>query len=445
MLLLNIADIHFRHPLCATNMDEDAAYRKELVHDVKHMVRNLEMPVSAILVVGDIAYAGKPEEYVCAYNWLMELAGASNCPPEMIFVVPGNHDVDRGLSKDLSVETVQGAIRTTPLSGRKNKLLDFFLHAELGKDLFKPLEAYNAFSGRFNCDLRSPDRLFWQTGYKDFNPDLDLGDGFRLRLFGLNSTLLSGHKGGNDQRMQLYLSPLQTVLETEENIVNAIICHHPPDWLEDIDEVEDMICRGAPLQFFGHKHRQRIHRDYNFIRFSAGAVNPDKNEGAWQPGYNLIELKVVNSEKRRYLEVKAHVRQWQDPFCFAPKKQSVLDNEEVFTHRLPIKWSEHDPPVTASKAEPELMAAIKTERISEASKSTMSQTNPRKLIWRFWELQSSERKKICQDLNLISEDDFALTESERYRQAIIQASKLGKMEELDESIKKVEQRSNGNK
>lgn len=73
MLILNVADIHFCHPLCNTEMDPNLPYRTELVRDVRARVRELG-PVDVILVGGDIAYHGWPQEYDAAIAWLTELA-----------------------------------------------------------------------------------------------------------------------------------------------------------------------------------------------------------------------------------------------------------------------------------------------------------------------------------------------------------------------------------
>jgi hypothetical protein len=51
MLLLNISDIHFRHPFCNTQMDPDRPYRTMLIQDARSLTDRLG-PVDAILVGG---------------------------------------------------------------------------------------------------------------------------------------------------------------------------------------------------------------------------------------------------------------------------------------------------------------------------------------------------------------------------------------------------------
>src|SRR5258708_3057354 len=110
MLLLNISDIHFRYPFCNTQMDPDRPYRTNLVQDARSLMERLGA-VDAILVVGDIAFGGVKEEYDAALEWLRDLSAGCKCALERVFVVPGNHDVDRNVIKgSASVQNVQAAI-----------------------------------------------------------------------------------------------------------------------------------------------------------------------------------------------------------------------------------------------------------------------------------------------------------------------------------------------
>ncbi|MBK9392612.1 MAG: metallophosphoesterase [Uliginosibacterium sp.] len=97
MRLLHLSDIHFRSPDCENpTTDINQPYRTHLVQDVVELCR-AGGRVDAILVGGDIAYKGAPEEYKVARAWLLDLAHQCGCDPDGIYVVPGNHDVDRGV------------------------------------------------------------------------------------------------------------------------------------------------------------------------------------------------------------------------------------------------------------------------------------------------------------------------------------------------------------
>ncbi len=433
MLLLNVSDIHFHHPICNSAMDPDRPFRTRLVQDVRTRCQELG-PVGAMLVSGDIAYAGMKEEYDAAYVWLIELANACGCPLERIYVIPGNHDVNRGTAKDnMSVRNVHRAIAGAASHRREHELHSQFQHPETGRALMEPVAAYNDFAARFSCQVYTPEKLFWHQ-------DLPLDDQANLRIYGLTSTLLSGADGQNDTRLSLYLSPLQTVLDPADGVVNLVMCHHPPDWFMDQDDVEDAVCGRAMLQFFGHKHRLRIHRDTHYVRFSAGAVNPDRNESGWEPGYNLVRLSIVNEGGERHLEVEAHLLVWQtNPEMFRPKMSG--QNEPVYRHRMKLAASASIPHQHQNRHV--TSAVVSSEPVPNEiaeKETTMSDRDTRNLVLRFWDLASSQRREIALELGLLEKDEITqLPEPERYGRALSRAGERGLLERVAEEIEKREE------
>lgn len=432
MLVLNIADIHFNHPLCNTEMDPDLPFRTALINDVRAHVHDLG-PVDVILVVGDIAFHGWPQEYDAARAWLTELAKAAICPLSRIHVVPGNHDVDRAVtSRKPSVRNVQLAIKSADPTQRHRVLFEQFQDAETGLALFTPLAAYNEFAAPFDCQVYAQGRLFWQH-------ELPLDDQTVLRMYGLTSTLLSGAEGGDDSRDSLYLSPLQTVLNPVEGVVNLVLCHHPPDWFMDHDDIDDAVRARAGLQFFGHKHRQRIHRDATYVRFSAGAVNPDQQALGWRPGYNIIRLSIEHSDRNSRLAVEAHMLEWQ-PLPPRFRSMETDEGEKVFGHSIPIlgrvKPSSRIPPVAAPEPIAEISPASEPEPVR--TELAMSDDPTRNLVFRFWALSSSQRREIALDLGLIDSAEMRLPEPERYRLALLRAKERNLLRAVAEEIEKRE-------
>ncbi len=435
MKLLHISDIHFRHPACATpSMDPDRPYRTRLMQDARARVADIG-PIDGILVGGDIAFRGAPEEYEAAFAWLSDLADACCCSVARIFVVPGNHDVDRSvICRNAIVRNAQQAVMWAEAPRREQELFEQFRDGDAGRALLAPLGAYNDFAARFSCQVFSPERLFWHH-------DLTLKEGVALRIHGLTSTLLSGAgapNGQDDTRESLYLSPLQTVLDPADGVVNLVMCHHPPDWFMDRDEVEDAIRGRAAIHLFGHKHRQRIHRDDGYVRFSAGAVNPDRNEAGWEPGYNLIRLSVTEGLGVQHLDVEARLLVWQtNPDMFRPKLASETD--DVFRHRVRIRGA---PAPVSSRPAGGLGAKVAplTPMPADYQEAAMGDERTRNLVFRFWKLSSSERRDITQRLGLLDEADMALPEPERYGRALLRAGERGLLDRVADEIEGMEKR-----
>lgn len=433
MLLLHISDIHFRTPDCLTpDMDPEGPFRTLLIRDARERTRKLGT-VDAILATGDIAFKGHPEEYKAAYAWLMELAKACGCSPERIFVVPGNHDADRSIiTATPSVSNAQKIIFLAEAGKRERELRTQFFDAQTGSSLLAPLSAYNNFAKDFNCQVFSPDRLFWKQ-------DLELNDGVVLRLYGLTSTLLSGMGGQDDIRGELYLSPLQVLQPTDE-VVNLVMIHHPPDWFMDEQDVDDMFKNRAVIHLFGHKHLQRVVKDDGYMRFSAGAVNPDRQEPNWEPGYNLINVQVVGAGPERALEIESHLLVLQSsPERFDPRR--TRDGNEVFRHTISIPGHVlAAAPVRTQAAVAITVSAEPTTTpvVRDDEEAAMCEEHTRNLIFRFWKLTGSQRREIALGLGLIQEKDLVIPEPERYGRALLLAGERGLLEQLANEIAKRE-------
>jgi Calcineurin-like phosphoesterase len=194
MLLLHNSDIHFHAPNCVTPaLDLDRPYRTRMLHDARARTDALGA-VDAILIGGDIAFKGAPQEYETALAWFTELTPAVGCSLERVYVITGNHDVDRSvITRSPSTRNSQQAISRAPAKRRESELRTQFSDPEIGRALLAPLAAYNDFAKRFSCQVYPPEQLYWKQ-------DLPLEQGVHLRIYGLTSTLLSGANGQDDTR-----------------------------------------------------------------------------------------------------------------------------------------------------------------------------------------------------------------------------------------------------
>ena len=430
MLLLHVSDIHFHYPACASEIDPDKPFRTRLIQDARERAGKLG-PIDAILVGGDIAFAGRPEEYAEALKWLHELAGACGCKRGRIYVIPGNHDIDRQIIIDnLAVQNAQQAIiRATD---KESELVRQLRHKETGPALLAPLSAYNDFAAPLWCEVFAPEKLFWHA-------DLPLAHGVQLCIYGLTSTILSGAgapKNADDHPRDLYLSPQQTVLNPVDNVVNLVMCHHPPDWLMDEDKAADDINGRASIHLFGHKHRQRIHRDRSYVTFYAGAVNPARQERDWKPGYNIIRLLLGRDAKENpQLEVEAHLLEWQtSPEMFKPILDDDYDRSDV--HRAEVRLRNIYPSTPVAVAHP--ISPVAVQQID--AEVAMGEERARNIVLRFWNLTMSDRREISQKLNLLEPNEMNLPQAERYGRALLRAGQRHLLDDLAGEIEKREKR-----
>lgn len=436
MLLLHLSDIHFKSPDCLyPDLDPNRTIRMYLLQDIEKNILKLGSSANAILISGDIAFKGFEDEYKSATTWISELCSVAGCPQERVFVVPGNHDVNRNtIQNQPTTKNAQAAIAGAPDIEREGVLREQIHDSKSALALMTPIASYNDFAAKYNCQVFLPDRIKWVQ-------DLDLKNGTKLRLHGLTSTLLSGLRGKDDTRAQLYLSPLQTVFDPDQDIVHLVLCHHPPDWLVDQDDVEDAMKGAVAIQMFGHKHRQRIDREMSYVRFGAGAVNPDRSEAGWSPSYNLVELSMEGEGEFRVLDLKAHLREWQSN---PPQFRAVLaeNGNEVFQHSIKIPAKPYSATLDRTGVEeaPTRSALHDvTVQSKELSKeAAMGNPTTRNLVFRFWSLRCSEQREILENLDLISGDDVNQPESEKFGRALIRASEKDLLEDLAQAVYKKE-------
>jgi 3',5'-cyclic AMP phosphodiesterase CpdA len=96
---LHISDLHAKGP------DEREPWRRRRVLG-DAWLRNLETlieeegPVQFVFFTGDAAQSGKPEEYAEVTDFFSALCNELDIGIERLFVVPGNHDIGRGVRNE---------------------------------------------------------------------------------------------------------------------------------------------------------------------------------------------------------------------------------------------------------------------------------------------------------------------------------------------------------
>jgi predicted phosphodiesterase len=429
LLLLHLSDIHFQEPYCLNlDTDQDHMIRTAILNDIRDMVKKIG-EVDAILVSGDIAFKGDAEEYKVAADWFSEIASIAGCSQTDIYTVPGNHDVNRTIAGNLIVQAARNLILNNSAEGavRDKKLHDTLLDQDLGPALITPMKEYNLFSASFGCDF-SPNMPFWIQ-------KLPLAPGWQLKIHGLTTTLFSGPE--DDKQRELYVGALQHVFAPDNGIVHIAMMHHPPDWHVDQDALEDDLWNCCALQLLGHKHRQRYRTGNNGILLVAGAVNPTRGEADWVPSYNFVRLKVTEIDSKYSLKIESYMRTWQaDPPRFVAKRTD--DDEDVFIHTVSLRQK---PLQTARQqikyADESIAQARDSEIVDELVEVTDMSEPQRDLIYNFWKLSPSERRKIMQNLQLLEITDDQLPETQRYRLAFVRARERGMLNELKNEVGKL--------
>ncbi|SAL51140.1 Calcineurin-like phosphoesterase superfamily domain protein [Caballeronia cordobensis] len=418
--LLHLSDIHF-HPPGAIGHDPDYALREDLRLDLAAMVA-ARGPLDAILVTGDIAFSGAKVEYENASEWLDAMADTGGCGREMVYVCPGNHDIDREfIRKNGLVEDLHDSVRGRPSHFEREQHLMRRLEQDVARELvYSPLTEYNKFAARYDCAFFADERYAWDSD------DFVLNDGSALRIRGLNSALLSGPR---DAPGSLFLGAKAYTITRRAGVEYLTMCHHPPSWLIDGAEAHRSLEDRARILLFGHEHDQRIAFGRDNVVLYAGATNPARDEKGWKPGYNIIEIWVERAGDVRQLHVEVVAREWQDrPVQF--RNHEDRRNRPTHVHHFEL-----EPWIAPHASEAPAMVTPSENGGPTAEAPAVKEESPRppamrSILHAFFRLPISRKSEIVGKLGLLDDSETRLPEVERFKRAIERAKQQGKLETL---------------
>jgi len=353
--VVHLSDIHFKQD-SGGQYDLEGDIRNELELDLDRVVADIGQ-VDAVVVTGDIGYGGDWREYEAAGRWFQRLETKLGISPECFYFVPGNHDVDRARARVPMVRSMQTALRSRAID-----IESIAADPRSYAALLEPFESYNDFAASFDCDL-SASRAAWVS-------EIAVPGGVRLRIVGLNSAVVCSEADDHSPR-QLVMGPVQSFVPRKAGVAYMTLAHHPPDWLLDGDDFEQILDR-VTLQLFGHKHQVSVKRIENGLRVVAGATQPSRREPNWLPRYNLLELRGAVGDPGS-LVVRTHRRVWsseQTKFGL-----EAFDGQHFREDHLPLPFrvGEDTPPVVVSNSNVSFSDQSKpTPSVEESAQSAPS-------------------------------------------------------------------------
>jgi predicted phosphodiesterase len=427
---IHLSDIHFGDNELGKQFDRDAPLRAALLDSLKIRPEGCDV-FDGVLVSGDVAYSGHKKEYERAEEWLGNVCKWGGCDREAIYVVPGNHDVNRKLvKKNNIVWSAHHLVRECSDNEKRHKVLQAQLTDEI-VDALLPLNEFSEFAARYGCQSHRR-QLSWHQEL-----DHRLSDGTRVILHGLNSAVISDE---DDAPSNLFVSGFQLgELLPSPDVVRVVLCHHPPAWLCDRVELLDNLLTTSLVHLFGHEHNARVHRLENSVQVFSGAVHPERNEPNWKPCYHLLQLSIVNKDDQRFLRVRVFTKAWNQAshaFLNEPHENEAPFREEF----LPLPpWK------TTATAEKKTSRPTASDEIyscgqmaaQEASATTASaHTARRQLVVHFFGLGVPLRYAVTSELGLWREGDDKFKGQEMWMQILKRAEAEGNLADLWEAVAK---------
>ena len=276
---IHLSDLHFgqeRGPDLHLHQD----VRERLIDDAAELAAaEPARAATGVIVTGDIAFSGKETQYQEAGKWLDRLCEAVGCSSDDVFVVPGNHDIDRdGITP--GCEVLLERVQTTG----EEELERYLQNLPDRELLYRRLKNYRAFAEAYDCPIDT------QSGYA-VDRTVQIAAERRLRLIGLNSALICSRT--NEEEGRLLLGARQRTLPRNCGEELVVLCHHPLDWLRDSADTERFVRARARVFMSGHTHRpssivERNEAGGDIMFIAAGAAVPPSDEVGYEFTYNKL-------------------------------------------------------------------------------------------------------------------------------------------------------------
>lgn len=232
--LVHISDLHVS---ATTHYDQD-----HVMNGLIALIQSERIVADAVLITGDLAKFGQRVEYGRCREWIEDrLAPSLGVSTSNIFMVPGNHDLDRSLvsasHKTLRIEICK---ETFP-DGRISQMLDSPAEASLYLNQFSAYRDFHAEITQRPVGLLA----HWSETFTK--------GAISVRLAGLNSALFAQDE---DDESHLFLGAQQVYEVTRERgDVNISLMHHPPDHLRNSDSAAKTdLLTWSDIVLHGHVH-----------------------------------------------------------------------------------------------------------------------------------------------------------------------------------------------
>jgi tetratricopeptide (TPR) repeat protein/predicted MPP superfamily phosphohydrolase len=268
---LHVSDLHFGHGDAKVRFDQDAVTHA-IVQHARIMAAEIGPP-DVVFVTGDLAFSGQPSEFQKGAEWIKKLREAVGGTPQ-VFLIPGNHDVDRKPTKEYASALVHKGLRAEP-----TKVDELLENANDLRVIWPKLSAFADCAEGFDQPAFTAEAPFFTQPIRCSLPG-------KITVVGLNTALLclDDEDGPDPKNLALGQGQLVRAIEKQDNdVLLLVLQHHPPEWLLDGDVLNSSLVQRPHFQFTGHVHVQQgiLHMPLlgrPRLQFAAGAGHKDVNE-----------------------------------------------------------------------------------------------------------------------------------------------------------------------
>jgi hypothetical protein len=309
---LHLSDAHIGDPRHALDAEH---VLDTLVRDLASMQADRGLHPDLVFFTGDAAFGELRDspleqqyEEVARFFDGVRRAFEPEIPRERVFIVPGNHDVNRGVATDEQREWLE---RLSADPSAEDKVEALIRSAGVSwKRWMERLQPYAAFLSRagFSHLLADPHRLTYAQ-------QVEIA-GVTVGVFGLNSAWSCS---SDEAKGKLWLGAWQlTSLQSQLRrcSLKLALSHHPFNWLTEREDpsVARDVSQMFDFHLHGHEHQDWISEDGDHARIAAGACY---DRATKYNGYNFVTIDIPTGIT--HVHLRAYDRQGRGwvPRCIA--------------------------------------------------------------------------------------------------------------------------------
>jgi predicted phosphodiesterase len=284
LTILHLSDLHIK-----SDSTPQELVLSSLIRKLQEITR--AEPIKVLIVTGDIAFSGKSVEYEKAKELLNKIIHTCKIDIRNIFMIPGNHDVDRSKIKP-------GYINWW-YNFQDEGSLQLVLDSD---DALPKIEAAKEAYFAFTQELMNKNIVLGKFGQYVHDVFIDSTTSLiKVKIVGLNSALFSGYDGDDKSKLALGLEQVaycEEKVNLEREIVITCI-HHPFNCFHYCESPTiNVIKRMSDVILSGHLHEERnaFQREGNtgeVITISAGAAYEKRLHNN---SFNIIQLDLISAK-----------------------------------------------------------------------------------------------------------------------------------------------------
>jgi predicted MPP superfamily phosphohydrolase len=280
----NLNDPHF----AVTSFNQDMV-TSSMLSKIKEIVDN-GSTLDFVIITGDLAQRGKMEEYQVVLEFCNKLFENTNLPPNRLYIVPGNHDIDRA-------EINLKHIKRLYTINNQDEITGILTDTDFFPILMRKFANFNSFAEK------AMGRKLYDESTYHLVESLSLekqSQRFKVNLMGLNSCLFAGYDGDDKNNLALGLFQVERALAQldEKALFSIAFFHHPFSCFHHIDKViQNRLMNRMDMMLTGHLHQhynESIHDAAGKAIIIGSGASFESRES--QNCFNLVEIDLTNGE-----------------------------------------------------------------------------------------------------------------------------------------------------